>query len=155
MAHKLLIQAIYTFSDRQYLSNVGTREFPRGAEVNVIITMKNIGKSLFSGGRLTEIAASFDETAFGGGMRLRMKPEIKIQVLEPNQTIRLFQSSLTMYHEGLGWLRCKIQPDDGQPIEYFQDETVGSQGIDEWQNFYVVVNKEQLEILALLKQMLE
>jgi phosphatidylserine/phosphatidylglycerophosphate/cardiolipin synthase-like enzyme len=70
MAHKLLIQAIYTFSDRQYLSNVGTREFPRGAEVNVIITMKNLGKSLFSGGRLPEIAASFDETAFGGAVDL-------------------------------------------------------------------------------------
>ena len=129
---------------------LGNWEFPRGATTNIVFYVTNISEEEFRGGVL-RITVSIKESPLGVGIQLRLKPHVNIPSIIPQEKTRIFEDRIPLSSEGQGWIKCKIDSNDNEPIEYFQAKGGISGGAGEWLRPFVVVNKEQLEIIKLFK----
>ena len=154
VVNKLVIEVEYQLSDKEFVELLGTWEFPRGTTTNILFFVTNISEEEFRGGVLREITVSINES-IGVGIQFQLKPHVNIPSIGPDEKTRIFEYKVPMSSEGQGWIKCKIDSNDKQPIEYFQAKGGISGGTEEWLRPFVVVNKEQLEIINLLKDIRE
>ncbi|MFY9870183.1 MAG: hypothetical protein WAK17_10725 [Candidatus Nitrosopolaris sp.] len=85
-------------------------------------------------------------------VQLQLKPHVNIPSIIPQEKTRIFEDKIPLSSEGQRWEKCKIDSNDNEPIEYFRAKGGISGGAGEWLRPFVVVNKEQLEIIKLLKE---
>lgn len=148
MAHKIQIGASYEYiSDFQDL--LSPWEFARSDSVTFIVTLTNIGQSTFSG-QFRIFECIFGSTAMGGAAANIVQTNTPIQLLEPNSSLPPMASAFVMTLEGQAWLRCKLSSNDNQAIEYYLGSLLI--GEDKWAQGFTVVNREQLMMLKLLKE---
>lgn len=151
MAHRLLIEADYKLVRDQYPGLLEKWEMPRGSVIELVLYITNLSTSIFNG-LVKEISTSFNETALGGSSVIRENVQVSIEGLPPNVKTKLYQTNVRMYSEGKGWMRCKLEANDKQPIEYLHSQEAMPLAGSEWLWGFDVINREQLEIIKALKE---
>jgi hypothetical protein len=149
MTHKLFIQVEYSYHD-SLAEFIMKQEFPRAATVQFTYKATNIGETIFPGGVLKEVSADFGPTGIGTLSTVNRAGHA-IKPIEPGRSETMYTWSLFMVQQGVVWVKCQIQADDNQPIEYFQGPSA-SLGTTEWKYPFSVINREQLMSVKLLNE---
>lgn len=153
MISELLIEVECRSSDNKYTELFKKLEIPRGLTVFVIYHITNKSKTKFSG-TLKEIKTYFDRTMpseeyYG----LKDEKEISIVDLQENEKRQIYETKMQMSIEGNGWFECIVEPYNKEDeIKYFTNDGNQSLGTKLWTQPFKIINKEQLEIIALLKE---
>jgi hypothetical protein len=148
VVHRLLIEVDYSLIGDQY-SELLKWELPRGSTIVLTYYVTNLSASSFSG-RIKDISTSFNETSLGANSMVRENRQLIIQAIPQGQRVMFYRTNVRMYSEGQGWFRVIMAANDGQEIEYLS--SVDGPGTSQWQFGFVVINREQLEIIKLLKE---
>ncbi len=153
MTHRLYIGVKYSVGDDRYSGLLQKGEIPRGLPISVTYYIGNLGMNYFSGS-IKEITTTFNETQSGSYSAIvRENPQRSITDLPPKETWAVYQSNIQMQFEGKGLFRCILESFDDEDIEYFiSDDPKQSSGSKSWAYEFNVINREQLEIISLLKE---
>lgn len=155
MAHRLAIGVQSSISDLTYSPWLKDWEFPRGSDADCIWYIQNIGNLEFAG-VLKNITVLFDAASFGSATSIvKQDLQLRIDRLHVGETRRMYQSIFRMLLEGPGWFKCSLQADDGQHIEYYQGLGGPLLQTNEWMWGFNVINREQLQIIRLLDDLLK
>jgi hypothetical protein len=149
VVHRLLIEVDYSSIGDQYSELLQKWEMPRGSTIMLAYYVTNLSDFSFSG-KIIDMSTSFNETALGPTSMLRENRQLIIRALPRGHRIMFYQTNVRMYSEGKGWFRVVMVADDGQQIEYFS--STDGPGTSQWQSGFDVINREQLEIIKLLKE---
>jgi hypothetical protein len=148
--HRLLIEVVYSLIGDQYTGLLQQWEMPRGSTIMLTYYVTNLSDSSFCG-KIKEISTSFGETSLGASSIVRENKQLMIRALPSRARTMFYVTRVRMYSEGKGWFRVIIEPNDGQQIEYFSSEEGPPTG-SQWQSGFDVINREQLEIIKLLRE---
>lgn len=148
MTHKLLLSfdAIFESSNDQLLK---PDEIPRGEMVEFRFKITNLGDLPFDG-KIDKIGVKII-----GGVNSYKILNSPISNLRRLDTKEISEVYFPMKFEGIIWVYCVIKSSDDSSVEYFQSSDEPLVGTDEWQLPLVIINREQLEILRLLKKINE
>ena len=89
----------------------------RDDALDVELTVKNIGEAPFSG-KFTSITFAFPQVT----MSVFSNELPNISNLQPNVPLTLPKIKMYAMNHGLSWIRARVQADDGQPVEHYQNE---------------------------------
>lgn len=146
MVYGLLVEPSIVLKDRGYNKLLKRREYPRSGLLSITLTITNNGQSDFPGGTVTDVI--LDHTS--GTYRTWRTLNFQIPLLNPKQKCIVPASWFRLEVEGLFWLKSTIKAIDGQEIQFYQ---IGSgEPANVWMSPLVVVNRENLNIVRLLKE---
>lgn len=155
LSHKLLVEL-----EMQVKGGLGKpltkKEALRGYPANLLVIVTNLGSEPFPGGKFTTLKYQQPISGLENMTNdiLAASRGITCESLLPGQKLSLLIPDMFTGIEGLGRLSVSIQATDRGGIEYFQSAG-GSPIQNEWQNFYYVVNREQVETNQLLEKLID
>ena len=153
MPHKLLIEL--GISCRSELSAfVKTREVIVGEVYTITLSAKNIGTSEFPGAKVEGIKVIYrphwESTAI-------TTPDFEVSFPEiaPGITVEFYSDECVAVDEGTAWVEITMKANDEAEIECYQSPTSPMKPLNRWSNWFRVIGRENVRIIALLEGILK
>ncbi len=155
MDYPLLIEVELGLSKNQYSNLLHTNEIPRGLTIPINFYVTNLGVSSFDG-TVKQIGFSFNKPNSEIVDITKDKPAYPIaNLLEKSFKERklFYRNTINIFEEGIVECICILKPyNEGDKIEYLTNNGNQSLGTKSWSHIFHVINREQLEIIKLLRE---
>lgn len=149
MPHKLMISAKVK-PPKEYRKLLSPIEVVAFAINNVELTIRNIGKETFPGGKISEGKILIEFFIGMSTVTVSTKVTPRLPAIPPNETLsRDFKWS--PYCPGLWRISMKIISKDNTPIQYYQRRK-GTPKEKEWVYALYAVDPHQLDLTLLLEE---
>ncbi len=142
--HKILVEPTIRREDYGYLREY---EIVRGEPVKLEIKFTNIGNIKFPGGKLIKPQLSLRTTVV-------LFREFEIPEIDVNKSVIVDFGYFVTIEKGSAWLKIQIRAHDGKDIWYYKNSR-SEPSKTKWETVYYVVDRELLQIMLLLKELLE
>lgn len=144
-----MVEVEVDYEHEEYKKLLQANELPRGIDSFFTFHLTNVGDTEFNG-KLKTIIASYGGSGFGNVLTASHTPnhQIFLGVKEKYTTPR---ARFDTYVEGLMVVSVEITADDNSPVEYLQG--IDSTPLPGWLKPFFIVNREQLEMLLVLKKL--
>ena len=150
MEHKLIISLKYTVPN-PYRKNLRASEFPRGIALELSFVAENIGDNEFPGGTLKGVSINYGTETVGGLRTFRDLNATIDSIKKGKQRVILVWPTIFKI-PGLAWIKCTLELKNKEDsILLFQSVTDTEPTKSVWQNAYAVIDRENLEIMELLR----
>ena len=152
MPYRLLFE-ISVINDKKYAPFLSSREAVRGIPCNLMITVRNLGDT-FPGGKIKEIKF-LSPTSGLAQLKGTRKANIIIPELKNQEKFDFKTPNITFINPGLTQISIKVETEDKEKIEYFQSEEGSPIKEDYFFNFIYVVDRNLLDLVVLLGNLLK
>lgn len=132
-------------NDNKYLKN---GEILSKTWTPLSISIKNVGKEDFPGGKITDFFSRFENLQ--QNYETRDCPSIKVE-----EEILIYKKRMSVLTDGLGWLHIHLKSIDDKKIKFYQDFPDKPLATDHWVSPIYSVNKYQILILEALNDIKE
>ncbi len=135
---------------------VSLMEAPRGIQVTLKFEVENVSQQAFPGGRIAAFYVHQYLTgtdSYFGTDTTEDDIQAEVPPLQPGESQGVLVRRYMFALEGLTEIGLKIISNDGKSVAY--RKTKDGSDIKEWQRYINVVNKELLQIVHLLEQLIE
>jgi hypothetical protein len=157
MVHKLLVDAgidmLPKSIDDRYREFLHDFEIVRGVNTRFRFRIKNIGESIFPGGKLANDTIAFGNLLGTQSIEMLAYPDKKsIPELKPNET-HIFKTEFFSQLSGALSIKLTIESNDKDKVEHYQNE--GFPPSKEWFALIMVLDRENLEQILLLRELVK
>lgn len=137
---------------RKYKKFLSPREVVAGAPNTIKLTVKNIGKETFPGGKILESKVYMEFYIGMSVLTISGKVTPKLPTIQPNETFSIELKGWRPYCPGLWRISTKIKSKDNVKVKYYQTPKATPRE-DEWIAALYAVDRHQLDLSLLLKQL--
>jgi len=153
LPHKLLIDYKID-APRKYKKFLVDVEIVTSIPNNISLTVENIGKETFPGGKISQSSVYFEQFVGMATLTETIKVPMKIPALEPGETFKIIAKRLYALSVGVGKIRIKIEANDDAKVEYYQAKGNPPLKSDEWEHSISAVDRHQLDLTLLFQKFL-